>query len=280
MRLSLPSMVSVSPLSSSGVVVRISLSLIAMLVMCLPWRIFVYSSAVLFSSRIVVLVVFVVGFFFFSSVGSYVRAGGWGARGVSGCRSGGRRAYNRRRGSRHSRGTRSPSLRDSSRTLSRSWLLLYLLHARVSTCVDAWLVGGWLVVGWLVVPRAARCLSVSARDGWRGWPRAQCFLCLCPRGGVWCVGVFLVTCVCVGSFFLSAHPRPGWRVVCGCVLGYWVSGGFGMWRAWPSWRSCSALLAVMTRPQMGGHCFAYLPPAHTARSWAASCGADTGCVMR
>ena len=36
----------------------------------------------------------------------------------------------------------------------------------------------------------------------------------------------------------------------------------------------------MTRPQMGGHFFAYLPPAHTARSWAASWGADTGCVVR
>lgn len=35
----------------------------------------------------------------------------------------------------------------------------------------------------------------------------------------------------------------------------------------------------MTRPMMGGHCSAYLPPLHTARSWAASCGADTGCVM-
>ena len=35
----------------------------------------------------------------------------------------------------------------------------------------------------------------------------------------------------------------------------------------------------MTRPQMGGHASAYLPPAHTARSWAASCGADTGCVV-
>ena len=35
----------------------------------------------------------------------------------------------------------------------------------------------------------------------------------------------------------------------------------------------------MTRPQMGGHFFAYLPPAHTARSCWASCGADTGCVV-
>lgn len=48
------------------------------------------------------------------------RVGGWGARGVSSCPSSSRRAYNRRRGSRHSRSTRSPSLRDSSRTLSRS----------------------------------------------------------------------------------------------------------------------------------------------------------------
>ena len=36
----------------------------------------------------------------------------------------------------------------------------------------------------------------------------------------------------------------------------------------------------MTRPQMGGHVSAYFPPAHVARSWAASCGADTGCVVR
>ena len=35
----------------------------------------------------------------------------------------------------------------------------------------------------------------------------------------------------------------------------------------------------MTRPMMGGHCRAYFPPAHTARSWAASWGADTGLVV-
>lgn len=60
---------------------------------------------------------------------------------------------------------------------------------------------------------------------------------------------------------------------------YRVSGGLGMWRLWPSLRSCSASRAVMTRPMMGGCFLAHSPPAHTARSWAASCGADTGLVM-
>ena len=78
--------------------------------------------------------------------------------------------------------------------------------------VVGWLVVGWLVVGWLVVPRAAGCLSVSARDGWRGWPRAQCFLCLCPS---W------------------------WRVVCGCVLGYLrLRGEFLFVRASATWVAC------------------------------------------
>ena len=75
------------------------------------------------------------------------------------------------------------------------------------------------------------------------------------------------------------------------LVGVWVAsrerprvyvrfaGGLGMWRVWPSPRSCSASSAVMTRPQMGGHASAYLPPAHTARSCWASCGADTGCVV-
>ena len=77
--------------------------------------------------------------------------------------------------------------------------------------------------------------------------------------------------------------RVGWclRGEChrehGCYFAF--SGGFGMWRVWPSWRSCSASRAVMTRPMMGGHASAYLPPAHTARSCWASCGADTGCVV-
>lgn len=35
----------------------------------------------------------------------------------------------------------------------------------------------------------------------------------------------------------------------------------------------------MTRPMMGGCFLAHSPPLHTARNWAASCGADTGCVM-
>lgn len=80
-----------------------------------------------------------------------------------------------------------------------------------------------------------------------------------------------------------ARARVGWclrgecRRECGCYFAF--SGGFGMWRVWPSWRSCSASSAVMTRPMMGGHASAYLSPAHTARSWAASWGADTGCVV-
>ena len=35
----------------------------------------------------------------------------------------------------------------------------------------------------------------------------------------------------------------------------------------------------MTRPMMGGCFLAHSLPLHTARSWAASWGADTGCVM-
>ena len=35
----------------------------------------------------------------------------------------------------------------------------------------------------------------------------------------------------------------------------------------------------MTRPMMGGCFLAHSPPLHTARSWAASWRADTGCVM-
>lgn len=118
-----------------------------------------------------------------------------------------------------------------------------ILHARVSTCVDArvgWLVGCGVraTLVWL------RARGVSAGRGlWRvGW---------CLRGEC--------------------------RRECGCYFAF--SGGLGMWRVWPSWRSCSASSAVMTRPMMGGHASAYLSPAHTARSWAASCGADTGCVV-
>ena len=102
-----------------------------------------------------------------------------------------------------------------------------------------------LLVGWLVVPRAARCL----------------FTCD-ERAGV---------LVC-GWRWRGAHPASA-RVYVRLV------GGLGMWRVWPSWRSCSASSAVMTRPMMGGHASAYLSPAHTARSWAASWGADTGLVV-
>lgn len=88
----------------------------------------------------------------------------------------------------------------------------------------------------------------------------------------------------------GARPRlggAGWPLACswwaGRIPAFRVYvrfvGGLGMWRVWPSPRSRSASSAVMTRPQMGGHVSAYLPPTVTARSWAASCGADTGCVV-
>lgn len=97
----------------------------------------------------------------------------------------------------------------------------------LSTCVDALV--GWLV-GWLVPARGLGGgvrFVLWARGGWRGWPRAQCFLCLRPRGGVWCVGAFLVACACVGSFFLSAHPRPGWWGVWVCFLAIGFLAGWG-----------------------------------------------------
>ena len=71
-----------------------------MLVMYLPWRIFVYSSVVLFSSGVFSLV-FMVGFFFSCLLVLMFARGGWGVRGVgagSGCWSGSRGVCNRRRG--------------------------------------------------------------------------------------------------------------------------------------------------------------------------------------
>lgn len=97
------------------------------------------------------------------------------------------------------------------------------------------------MVGWLVGPRAAGRLFACGRV----------------------VGVGVCACCLVVS--ARVYVR--------------FAGGLGMWRVWPSWRSRSASSAVMTRPMMGGHASAYLPPAHTARSWAASWGADTGCVV-
>ena len=97
------------------------------------------------------------------------------------------------------------------------------------------------------------------------------------------MGALLVACACVGWCLGSLRCASATWVVLGCLgvfLGYRVSGGLGMWRPRPSWRSCSASSAVTTCPMMGGHCFAYLLPAHTARSWAASWGADTGLVVR
>ena len=113
----------------------------------------------------------------------------------------------------------------------------------LSTCVDALV--GWLV-GWLVPARFGVCLAASAGRG------------------------------LVAGRLVSARMRAAAsaRVYVRFV------GGLGMWRVWPSWRSCSASRAVMTRPQMGGHASAYLPPAHTARSCWASWGADTGLVVR
>ena len=78
---------------------------------------------------------------------------------------------------------------------------------RVSTCVDARV--GWLV-GWLVVPRAARCLSVSAwggclwATGWGGgvlgvlWARDRVGA---PLVGVW----------------VASRERACLREVCGWV---------------------------------------------------------------
>ena len=128
-------------------------------------------------------------------------------------------------------------------------LIVSFARARVSTCVDAWLVG--------CLARLGACLPVSVR-GLGG----------CVRSVLWArdrVGVPLV-----GG---GSHPASARAYVR-------FAGGLGIWRVWPSWSSCSASFAVMTRPQMGGHASAYLPPAATARSCAASCGADTGCVMR
>ena len=135
----------------------------------------------------------------------------------------------------------------------------------VRACLRGW-TRGWLA-GWLVVPRAARCLSVSARGGclWAtGWGGGVLGV-LWARGRVGAPPPFWWVC--------------GWRPASARVYVRFV-GGLGMWRVWPSWRSRSASRAVMTRPQMGGHASAYLLPAHTARSWAASWGADTGCVVR
>ena len=107
------------------------------------------------------------------------------------------------------------------------------------------------------------------------------------RGGT-CVTVFVVglaffwllggVCLCAGCSGSGAIGRA-FVYVGGARVYVRFSGGFGMWRVWPSFRSCLASSAVMTRPQMGGHFFAYLPPAHTARSCWASCGADTGLVV-
>lgn len=92
-------------------------------------------------------------------------------------------------------------------------------------------------------------------------------MCSCWWGSWW---FRRVPCVFV-SWWRACVPR---------VRAYArFAGGLGIWRVWPSWRSRSASSAVMTRPQMGGHFFAYFPPAHTARSWAASWGADTGLVV-
>ena len=141
----------------------------------------------------------------------------------------------------------------------------------LSTCVEAWLVG-WLV-GWLVITaRLGVCLSAFL-VGFVWWC-AHCFV------GVGCVPRTLGERV--GRVWGVGWWRAGWSLCgeCrrerGCYFA--LSGGLGIWRLWPSWRSCSASSAVTTRPQMGGHCRAYFPPAHTARSWAASWGADTGCV--
>ena len=84
-------------------------------------------------------------------------------------------------------------------------LVVPFARARVYMCGRA----GWLV-GWLVVPRAARCLSVSARGGclwaagWGGgvlgalWAR--------DRGGVSLVGVWV-----------ASRERACLREVCGWV---------------------------------------------------------------
>ena len=123
---------------------------------------------------------------------------------------------------------------------------------------------GWLV-GWLVAPaRLGVCLPVSARGGclWATWWGGGVRSVLWARGGCWCA---------LGGRWVASRERPRVYVR--------FAGGLGMWRVWPSPRSCSASRAVMTRPMMGGHCRAYSPPAATARSWAASWGADTGCVM-
>ena len=138
-------------------------------------------------------------------------------------------------------------------------------------CLHVWTRGlgcfaGGVGVGWLSPARLGVCLPVGARGGclwassWGGG----------VRGVLWArvvgFGVPLTWRVC-GS--RSASARVYVR----------STGGLGMWRACPSWSSCSASSAVTTRPMMGGHCRAYFPPAHAARSWAASWGADTGRVM-
>ena len=98
----------------------------------------------------------------------------------------------------------------------------------------------------------------------------------------WLFPARLGICLPVGAWWVLVRPFPGWA--CGSYpasarVYVRLVGGLGMWRVWPSFRSCSASSAVMTRPMMGGHCRAYSPPTVTARSWAASWGADTGCVM-
>lgn len=127
----------------------------------------------------------------------------------------------------------------------------------MSTCV-------YTLVGWLVPVRFGVCLSASARglgvlwaSSWGG----------CVLGALWARDRGGAPLVGGGS-----HPASARAYVR-------FAGGLGIWRVWPSWSSCSASFAVMTRPQIGGHASAYSPPAHTARSCWASCGADTGCVV-
>ena len=151
---------------------------------------------------------------------------------------------------------------------------------RVSTCVDTRVEVFclWSVVGWLFPARLGVCLPVGARG-----------LGICGRG-IGVVGVWVASRERAGFGWRRAYRLvgAGWLLACPLVDGgvyprerayVRLAGGFGMWRPRPSLRSCSASRAVMTRPMMGGHCCAYLPPAHTARSWAASCGADTGFVV-